>query len=123
MPFFKKTMKKVLSARGYKHMPSDDEFSQHGDYARNIQYAFSKEHTAGAEKVVDIVFLGADMHDEKVIVGFYRENLTRTNGVIENTSVAIPFSKYSIQEFEKQLDRMIPKKLPVEKHPSGKQSF
>lgn len=123
MPIFKKTIKKVLAERGYKHMPRDDQFSQHGDYAHNMQYAFSKEHVAGHQKVVDIIFLSTDMHEEKMVIAFFRENLSMTNGVIENTSVTIPLSKYSIQEFEKQADRLIPKRLPVEKLPSGRDSF
>jgi hypothetical protein len=33
----KNSMKKVLLARGYKHCESDDEFTLHGNYARNMQ--------------------------------------------------------------------------------------
>ena len=123
MPILKKTIKKVLAERGYKHAWRDDEFSLHGDYARNMQYAFSKQHTVGNETVTDIIFLSADLHDEKIVIGFYRENMTITNGVIENTNVAIPLAKYSIEEVEKQVDRLIPKRLPVQTKSATRHSF
>ena len=59
---FKKTMKRALAERGYKHFADDDNLSLHGEYARNTQYAFSKEIMCGHDKVVDIIFLSADMH-------------------------------------------------------------
>ncbi len=121
--FFQKTMKKVLAERGYRHCAGDDSFSLHGEYARNLQYAFSKEVTAQGSKVVDLVFLAADLRDEKIVVGFVRENLSMPNGVIENTNISIPLSKFSIAEFEKQLDRLIPKNSPVPQQESGNHTF
>ncbi len=110
---FQPGMKKVLAARGYRHCKSDDEFTRHGEYARNIQYAFSKEFKGSREKVVDIVFLSADMLNEKLVIGFFRENVSISDGVLHSADVGIPFAKFSIEEFERQLDRLIPKGNPV----------
>jgi hypothetical protein len=121
--FFQKTMKKVLAERGYKHCAGDEGFSLHGEYARNLQYAFSKELTAPGSKVVDVIFLGANMRDEKIVIGFSRENLSVQNGVLENAEVSIPLSRFSIDEFEKQLDRLIPKKIPVHQPASEHHTF
>lgn len=110
---FGQSMKKVLAARGYHHCKSDDEFTRHGDYARNIQFVFSKEHKTVHEKIVDLVFLSVDVLNEKLVIGFFRENVSIDNGVLENSDVAIPLEKFSIDEFEKQLDRLIPKQNPL----------
>jgi hypothetical protein len=110
---FGQSMKKVLSARGYHHCKSDEEFTRHGDYARNMQYAFSKEHKSGRSKIIDIVFLSADLLNEKLVIGFYRENVSIENGVLVNSDTSIPLSKFSIKAFEKQLDRLIPARNPA----------
>lgn len=114
--FFQKSMKKILAQRGYKHRANDEEFTQHGDYARNMQYAFSKEFSGHGEKVVDIIFLGADLNAEKIVIGFFRENVSIENGIIENADTSIPLAKFSMAEFEKQLDRLIPKGSPLGLH-------
>lgn len=120
---FGKSMKKVLAARGYHHCKSDDEFTRHGDYARNIQYVFSKEFKGDREKVVDILFLGADVLNEKLTIGFYRENVSIENGVLENSDVSIPLVKFTIGEFEKQLDKLIPKNDPLRRKSAGGETF
>ncbi|MCC7300182.1 MAG: hypothetical protein IT583_03795 [Verrucomicrobia bacterium] len=120
---FGKSMKTVLAARGYHHCKSDDEFTRHGDYARNIQFAFSKEFKRDREKVVDLIFLSADVLGEKLVIGFFRENISIENGVMENSDVSIPFTKFSLEEFERQLDRLIPKADPLRKKPTGGEKF
>lgn len=110
---FKPSIKKVLAARGYRHCRNDDEFSLHGEYARNLQYAFSKEFAGPHEKIVDIIFLAADMLDEKVVIGFLRENVSVKNGVICDESTAIPFADFSLKELERQLNRLIPAGNPL----------
>lgn len=120
---FGKSMKKVLAARGYHHCKSDEEFTRHGDYARNIQIAYSKEFNGDREKVVDIVFLSADMLNEKLVIGFFRENVSIDNGILENSDANIPFVKFSIEEFEKQLSRLIPKGNPLRAGRDGGESF
>lgn len=121
--FFKKTMKKMLAERGYKHCSGDNDFSRHGDYARNIQYAFSKEHNGSGHKIVDVVFLSADMYKELFVIGFFRENTSIENGVMVNQNIAIPLAKFSMDEFEKQLDRIIPKGAPVRQNSAVGESF
>lgn len=119
----KKTMKKILMDRGYKHCSSDEDFSRHGDYARNIQYAFSKEHAGHGQKVVDIIFLSTDMYLERMVIGFFRENVSIENGVLANLDASIPLSKFTMEEFEKQIDRLIPKGTPVRHHHEPGASF
>lgn len=120
---FAKSIKKVLAERGYRHCASDDELSVHGEYARNLQYAFSKEFENGGQKVVDIIFLAADLNAEKLVIGFFRENVAIENGMMQNSSASIPLAKFSIEEFEKQLDRLIPKGSPIRKGHSPEDKF
>jgi hypothetical protein len=121
--FIKRTMKRVLAERGYKHCYNDDRLSLHGEYARNMQYVFSKEIHHHQDKVVDIVFLSADMHAENVVIGFFRENVSVEDGVLENGSINIPLSKFSIEEFEKQLNKLIPKKVYTSRDAHGNETF
>jgi hypothetical protein len=120
---FQPGMKKILAARGYRHCDSDNEFTRHGDYARNVQYAFSKEFKGAREKVVDIIFLGADMVSEKLVIGFFRENVSIENGILENADTSIPLAKFSMEEFEKQLDKLIPKGNPLRTGEDGGEPF
>lgn len=113
--FFQRSIKKILAERGYKHCESDDEFTRHGEYARNIQYAFSKEFVGHNEKVVDVIFLSVDLHSERMIIGFFRENVLVENGILVNGDIGIPLAKFSMEEFEKQIDRLIPKGTPLRK--------
>ena len=121
MKFFQRSIKKILAERGYKHCESDDEFTRHGDYARNIQYAFSKEFIGHHEKVVDVIFLSVDMYNERMVIGFFRENVLIENGILANGDVSIPLAKFSLDEFEKQLDRIIPKGTPLRKSGAAKE--
>jgi hypothetical protein len=120
---FQPNMKKVLAARGYRHCKSDDELTRHGEYARNIQYTFSKEFKGAHEKVVDIIFISADVLSEKLVISFYRENISIENGVLQNSDASIPLTEFSIEEFEKQLDRLIPKGNPLRGSEDGGEPF
>jgi len=120
---FQPSMKKVLAARGYRHCKSDDEFTRHGDYARYVQYAFSKEFKGAREKVVDIVSIGVDVLNEKLVIGFFRENVSIENGILENSDASIPLSKFSMEEFEKQLNKLIPKGNPLRIGEDGGEPF
>lgn len=120
---FGQSMKKSLLARGYRHCSSDDDLSCHGDYARNIQYVYSKEFKTSREKVVDLVFLAVDVLNEKLIIGFFRENVSIENGILESSDVSIPLSQFSIEEFEKKLDRLIPKRNPLRVSADGGEPF
>lgn len=112
---FQNSMMKILAVRGYRHCDSDKDFTRHGDYARNIQYAFSKEFKGSREKIIDIVFLSVDVRAEKLVIGFFRENVSAENDVHENSDVSIPLAKFSLEEFEKQLNRLIPRGSPLKR--------
>lgn len=120
---FQPSMKKILAARGYRHCKNDDEFTRHGDYARHTQYAFSKEFVGFREKIVDIIYIAADMFNEKLVIGFFRENVSIENGVLENADTSIPLADFSLEEFEKRLDKLIPKGNPVRTGKDGGEPF
>lgn len=120
---FQQSIKKILVARGYRHCQNDDELTRHGEYARHIQYAYSKEFQESREKIVDIIFLGIDFKNEKFVIGFFRENVSVEHGVIQNSDVSIPLVKFSLEEFEKQIDRLIPSGNPFRREGSDRQAF
>ncbi len=120
---FQKNIVKILAERGYRHCESDDEFTRHGDYARNIQYAFSKEFKGPREKIVDIIFLSADLRAEKLVIGFFRENVSNENDIHENSDASIPLTKFSLEVFEKKLDRLIPRGSPLSHEGISKDTF
>ena len=120
---FQPNMKKILAARGYRHCKNDDDFTLHGDYARHIQYAFSKEFLGAREKIVDIIYIAADILNEKLVIGFFRENVSIENGVLENADTSIPLTDFSLEEFEKRLDKLIPKGNPVQSGQDGGATF
>lgn len=121
--FHKSSMSKILAARGYRHCDSDEEFTRNGDYARNIQYAFSKEFKGPSEKVIDIIFLAFDMRNEKLVIGFFRENVSAENDIHENSDISIPLSKFSLEAFEKAVDRLIPRGCPLKREGVEKGQF
>jgi hypothetical protein len=120
---FQPSMKKILAERGYHHCKSDEEFTLHGAHARNIQYAFSKEFEGPHEKIVDIIFLGVDVVAEKLVIGFFRENVSIENGIMESADVSIPLSKFSMEEFAKRVDKLIPRGNPLRGISSGSERF
>ena len=120
---FQNSMMKILATRGYRHCDSDKEFTRHGDYSRNIQYAFSKEFKGPREKIVDIIFLSVDVRSEKLVIGFFRENVSVENDIHERSDVSIPLTKFSLEEFEKQLSRLIPRGSPLKKEGSVGEAF
>ncbi len=121
--FFQKSIKKILSERGYKHLESDDEFTRHGEYARNIQYTFSKEFSGQNQKIIDIIFLSVDWRSEKMVISFIRENVSVENGILDNADTNISLEKFSMAEFEKKIDRLIPKGSPIRKHGNASDNF
>ncbi len=120
---FQKNMVKILAQRGYRHCESDNEFTRHGDYARNMQYAFSKEFKGSRERIIDIIFLSADLCAGKLVIGFFRENVSNENDIHENSDVSIPLTKFSLEVFEKTLDRLIPRGSPLTREGSVGESF
>lgn len=120
---FQPSMKKILAERGYHHCKSDEEFTLHGAHARNIQCAFSKEFQGSHEKIVDIIFLGVDVVSEKLVIGFFRENVSIENGIMESSDVSIPLADFSMEEFIKRLDKLIPKGNPLRTAAGGSERF
>ncbi len=120
---FQPSMKKILAARGYHHCKSDEEFTLHGNHARNIQVAYSKEFTGHHEKIVDIIFLGVDVVSEKLVIGFFRENVSIENGIMESSDVSISLSNFSMEEFAKRLDKLIPRGNPLRTASDGSEIF
>jgi hypothetical protein len=116
-------MKKVLLEKGYRHCDSDNEFTVHCEYARNAQFVYSKEFKKDRQKVIDLIYLSADMVAEKIVIGFFREDVSIENGVLENADVGIPLAKFSIQEFEKTLDRLIPRGNPLRRSEKADDPF
>jgi len=121
--WFQSSLKKILEKRGYHHCDNDDEFTRHGDYVSNIQYAFSREFIGLDEKIVDVILLGADFRSEKLVIGFFRENISIENGVLENSTVGIPLVAFSLEEFEKQLDHLIPRGSPLKQRAGHHSKF
>ena len=111
--FFGNRIKRLLAKRGYFHVDSDNEFTRHGEYARNIQYVFSKEFRNSHTKVIDLIFLGVDVLEEKMVIGFFRENVSIQNGVLFDLNASIELNKFSIEEFEKTLDQLILQKVEI----------
>lgn len=108
-----------MAVRGYKPSRDADEFTRHGQYARNIQYVYTKTFSSDHGRVVDLVFLGADMAAEQIVIGLFRENVSIEKGVMQNASVSIPLAKFSMEEFERKLDRLLPKGDPLSRHGDG----
>lgn len=101
-------IKSAMDRRGYRHRRAEDQFSLWGEYARNLQFAYSKETSTKAGVVVDLVYFSVDIRGEKLVVGLYRENPEIENGVYINTSRAIGLQKFNAEEIDRLLDKLIP---------------
>ncbi len=98
-----KVIKTVMSRRGFRVKRQHDRYAVHGDYARHLQLVYSKTYPLGSHDIIDMVFLGVDMHREVLVVGFFREDPKMEHGVMENRSVSIRLARLS----EKELDRVL----------------
>ena len=101
-------IKSAMSKRGFKHRRTEDQFTIRGEYARNLQYVYSKEYQTNGGLVVDLVYFCADVLAEKLVMGIYRENPMIENGVYINASRSLNLQKFSAEQIEKELDRLIP---------------
>ena len=54
-------IKTTMNRRGYKHRGTEDQLTIRGEYARNLQYVFSKETITSDGVVVDLVYFGVDI--------------------------------------------------------------
>lgn len=97
-----------MTKRGYRHRRTEDQFSIRGEYARNLQYVYSKQNSTKAGRVVDLVYFAVDILNERLVIGLYRENPDIENGVLINTSRSIDLVKFSKERVRVELDKMIP---------------
>lgn len=103
-------IKSTMNQRGYKHSGTEDQFTIRGEYARNLQYVFSKETITSGGVVVDLVYFGMDILAEKLVIGLYRENAKKSkkeDRVYANTARSISLLKLSRESLEKELDKLI----------------
>lgn len=101
-------IKSAMDRRGYRHQRTEDQFSIRGEYARNLQFVYSKEVSTKAGVVVDLVYFSVDIKGEKLVAGLYRENPEIENGVYINASRAISLQKFNAEEVGRMLDKLIP---------------
>ena len=100
-------IKTAMSKRGVKHRRTEDQFTIRGEYARNLQFVYSKEYQTNAGTVVDLVYFCADMLSEKLVIGLYRENPAIENGIYINASRALDLQKFNAEHVNQELDRLI----------------
>ena len=100
-------IRSAMTKRGYKHRYTDDQYSIRGEYARNLQFVYSKEQSSKAGRVVDLVYFSADILSEKLVVGLYRENPDIENGVYVNTTGSLDLKKFSAKELNQVLDKLV----------------
>ena len=101
-------IKSAMRKRGYRHRRSDEHFSIRGEYARNLQYVYSREFATPRGTVVDLIYFGVDILEEKLVIGIFRENPTIQNGVYLNNSLTLPLQSFNAEDLEKLLDKLIP---------------
>lgn len=100
-------LKSSITRRGFRHRRTEDQFGISGQYARNLQYVYSKQYATEAGRVVDLLYVGADIVSEKLVLGLYRENPDIENGVYLNSSRSIDLRKFTAEVVERELDRLI----------------
>ena len=101
-------IKSEMDRRGYRHQRTEDQFTVRGEYARNLQFVYSREVSTKGGLVVDLVYFSVDIHGEKLVAGLYRENPEIENGVYINSSRAISLQKFNAEAVGQMLDRLIP---------------
>lgn len=97
----------AMTKRGYKHRRAENQFSIRGEYTRNLQFAYSKECMTQAGRVVDLVYFAADILNEHLVIGLYRENPDMENGVYINASRTLDLVKFNAKELDRVLDQLI----------------
>lgn len=100
-------IKSAMGKRGYRHQHTDDEFNIRGQYARNLQYVYSKEHKTANGVVIDLVYFAVDILGERLVMGFYRENPQIERGVYANVSRSLSLLQFTKDNIEKELDKLI----------------
>ena len=108
MPSGNDVIKSAMKNRGYRHRRTDDQFTIYGQYVRHLQYVYSKETETRDGLIVDLVYFAADMRDEKLIIGFYRENSEIENGIYVNATRSLNLTGISAESVERELNKLIP---------------
>jgi len=100
-------IKSAMQKRGFKHRRTEDQFTIRGEYARNLQYVYSKEYQTKGGLVVDLVYFSVDVLGEKMVIGLYRENPTIENGIYANASRAFDLKKFNVETVNRELDKLV----------------
>ena len=100
-------IKAVMNKRGFKHRRTEDQFTLCGEYARNLQYVYSREYQTRGGLVVDLAYFSVDVLGEKLVIGLYRENSTIENGIYVNMSRALDLQKFTVENVNRELDKLI----------------
>ncbi|MEE9367435.1 MAG: hypothetical protein V3V05_01085 [Pontiella sp.] len=100
-------IKTAMAKRGFKHRRTEDQFSIRGEYARNLQFVFSREYQTKDGLVVDLAYFSVDVLNEKLVIGLYRENPSIENGVCVNSSCTILLHKFNAETVNRELDKLI----------------
>ncbi len=100
-------IKAAMAKRGFKHRRTEDQFTIRGEYARNLQYVYSREQQTRGGLVVDLVYFCVDVLSEKLVIGLYRENPTIENGIYANGSRSLDLLKFNLENVERELDKLI----------------
>jgi hypothetical protein len=107
-------IKAAMNRRGYKHRATEDQLTIRGEYARNLQYVYSKETMTSDGVVVDLVYFAVDVLAERLVIGLYRENSKKSkkaakkeDSVYANAARSIGLSKLTREKLDRELDKLI----------------
>jgi len=100
-------IRSAMNKRGFKHRRTEDQFCVRGEYARNLQYVYSKEYNTKGGLVVDLVYFSVDVLAEKLVIGLYRENPDIENGIYVNASRALDLQKFNVECVNRELDKLV----------------
>lgn len=101
-------IKSAMQKRGFKHRRTEDQFTMRGEYARNLQYVYSKEYKIKGGVVIDLVYFAVDVVSEELVIGLYRENTQIENGVYINSSRTLKLTDFNEANLSQTLDKLIP---------------
>lgn len=100
-------IKSAMAKRGFRHRRTEEQFTIRGEYARNLQYVYSKEIQTRGGLVVDLVYFCVDILGEKLVIGLYRENPTIENGVYINASRSLDLRSFNQENVEREIDKLV----------------
>ena len=92
---------KFIQKYNFKRIKKYDEHIIDGYYAKNLQIVFVRNKRKDNLRLIELIFLGIDLHKEALILGFILKNDAVKDGVISNKSFSIPLFNISKESFEK----------------------